>query len=85
MNEMTLPFRHMIQNSSPGGLRPSMLPLGHGGSSQYLIITRELEKDILFLLNLKVRVGFESAISDFPSRQPASTTAPGLPPMQLSI
>ena len=33
MNEMT----HRIQNSSPGGLRPSTLPLGHGGSRQYWI------------------------------------------------
>ena len=28
---MTLPSRHMIQNSSPGCLSPSTLPLGHGG------------------------------------------------------
>ena len=35
MNEMTLSSRHRIQNSSPGGLRPSTLPLGHGGSRQY--------------------------------------------------
>ena len=27
--------RHRIRNSSPGGLRPSTLPLGHGGSPQY--------------------------------------------------
>ena len=26
---------HRIRNSSPGGLRPSTLPLGHGGSPQY--------------------------------------------------
>ena len=32
---MTLSFRHRIRNSSPGGLRPSTLPLGHGGSPQY--------------------------------------------------
>ena len=32
MDEMALPSRHRIRNSSPGGLRPSMLPLGHGGS-----------------------------------------------------
>ena len=25
----------LIRNSSPGGLRPSTLPLGHGGSPQY--------------------------------------------------
>ena len=30
MIEMTLSSRHRIRNSSPGGLRPSMLPLGHG-------------------------------------------------------
>ena len=27
--------RHRIRNLSPGGLRPSTLPLGHGGSPQY--------------------------------------------------
>ena len=32
---MTLSSRHSIRNSSPGGLRPSTLPLGHGGSPQY--------------------------------------------------
>ena len=35
MIEMTLSFRHRSRNSSPGGLRPSTLPLGHGGSPQY--------------------------------------------------
>ena len=35
MIEMTLSSRHWIRNSSPGGLRPSTLPLGHGGSPQY--------------------------------------------------
>ena len=33
MNEMTLPSRHRIRNSIPGGLKPSRLPLGHRGSS----------------------------------------------------
>ena len=32
---MTLSSRHRIRNSSPGGLRPSTPPLGHGGSPQY--------------------------------------------------
>ena len=32
---MTLSSRHRIRNSIPGGLRPSTLPLGHGGSPQY--------------------------------------------------
>ena len=35
MIEITLSFWHRIRNSSPGGLRPSTLPLGHGGSPQY--------------------------------------------------
>ena len=33
--EMTLPSRHRIRNSSPGGLRPSTLHFGDGGSPQY--------------------------------------------------
>ena len=41
MSEMTLPSRHRIRNSSPGGPRPSTLPLVHGGSSEYLIFTSE--------------------------------------------
>ena len=32
---MTLSSRHRIRNSSPGGLRPSTLPLGHERSPQY--------------------------------------------------
>ena len=35
MIEMTLSSRHRIRNSSPGGLRPRTLPLGHRGSPQY--------------------------------------------------
>ena len=35
MIELTLSSRHRIRNSSPGGLRPSTLPLGHGGYPQY--------------------------------------------------
>ena len=37
MIEMTLSSRHRIRNSSPGGLRPSTLPLGHGGSPQFVV------------------------------------------------
>ena len=33
---MTLPSKHRIRNSNPGGLRPSTLPLGHG-DSHYMI------------------------------------------------
>ena len=37
MNEMTLPSRHNIRNSSLGGLRSSTLPLSHGDLQQYCI------------------------------------------------
>ena len=37
MNAITLPSRHRIGNSSPDALRPSMLPLGHGGSPRYFL------------------------------------------------
>ena len=36
MNEMTLLSRHRILNNSPGGLRPSTIPLVCWGSPQYL-------------------------------------------------
>ena len=29
MNQMTLPSKHRIQNSSSGDLRPATLPIGH--------------------------------------------------------
>ena len=35
---MTLPSRHRIRNSNAGGLRPSKLPLGHGGSLRYRVL-----------------------------------------------
>ena len=38
MNELTLSSRHRIRNSSPGGLRPRTLLLGHGGSPQYWVL-----------------------------------------------
>ena len=41
MNEITLTSGHRIRNSSPGSLRSSTLPLGHGGSPQYWIFTSE--------------------------------------------
>ena len=50
---------HKVQNSRPWGLRPSTLPLGHGGSLQYWIVTSERERNILFLWNLKAKVGFK--------------------------
>ena len=35
MSEMTLPSRHRIEHYSPGGVRPSTIPLGHRGFPQY--------------------------------------------------
>ena len=46
---MTLSSRHRIRNSSPGGLRPSTLPLGHGGSPQYWLSHVDGKKHVLFL------------------------------------
>ena len=47
MIEMTLSSRHRIRNSSPGGLRPSTLPLGHGGSPQYYLSHVDGEETIV--------------------------------------
>ena len=43
---MTLPSRHRIRNSNPGGLRPSTLPLGHGASPQYWVLRVDGGKNI---------------------------------------
>ena len=65
---MTLPYRHRIRHSS----------LVVRSRARYLTVTeaphnieslRVSGKDNLVFRNLKVRVGCESAISDFPSRQ----------------
>ena len=48
MSAMTLPSRHKIRNSGPGGLRPSTLPLGHGGSPQYLVSRVDGEENFCF-------------------------------------
>ena len=48
MNEMTLSSRHRIRNSSPGGLRPSTLPLGHVGSHNTEFYTWMGEKHFCF-------------------------------------
>ena len=45
---MTLSSRHRIRNSSPGGLRPSTLPLGHGGSPQYWLSHVDGKKQFCF-------------------------------------
>ena len=52
---MTLSSWHRIRNSSPGGLRPSTLPLGHGGSPQYWILHVDGEETFLFASNRRDR------------------------------
>ena len=55
MSELTLPSRHRIRNSNPGGLRPSTLPLGHGGSPQYWVLRVNGDETFLFLSNRRDR------------------------------
>ena len=53
MNEMTLSYRHRIRNLSLGGLRPSTLPLGHGGSPQYWVSHVDGEETFCFFRTAK--------------------------------
>ena len=55
MIEMTLSSRHRIRNSSPGGLRPITLFIGHGGSPQYWLSHVDGEETFLFLSNRRDR------------------------------
>ena len=57
MNEMTLSSRHRIRNSSPGGLRPSTLPVGHGGSPQYWVLHVDGEETFLARLLILIKKG----------------------------
>ena len=70
---MTLFSGHKIRNSSPGGLRSSTLPLGHGGSPEFWIFQSERRGNILSLWNLKAIVGFEHLHLRL-SKQAVSTT-----------
>ena len=44
--DMTLTPRHRMRNSNPGGVRPSTLPLGRGGSPQFWLLRVNGEKNI---------------------------------------
>ena len=79
MNKIALPSRHMIQNLSPGGLRPRTLPLGHRGSPQYWIFTSERGRNIFVSLKLEGQSGVRTSDLRL-SKQAALTTAPGSPP-----
>ena len=52
---MTLSTRHRTRNSSPGGLGPSTLPLGQGGTPQYCLLHVDGEETFLFLSNRRDR------------------------------
>ena len=54
---MTLPYRYIILNSSPGDLRPRTLPLGHGVTPQYSFLTSEWGRNNLFLQNSNAEQG----------------------------
>ena len=59
---MTLSSRHRIRNSSPGGLRPSTLPLGHGGSPQYWLSHVDGEETFLFLSTEPRTLAWKAAV-----------------------
>ena len=66
---MTLPSRQRIRNSSPGGLRPSTLPLGDGSPPPPPHNTKSVQvsgKDTF--VNPNARAVDEPALSDFLSR-----------------
>ena len=74
---MTLSSRHRIRNSSPGGLRPSTLPLGHGGSPQYWLSHVDGEETFLFLSNRRDREpnsGVKGSGANHYPRAPALTS-----------
>ena len=77
MNQMTLPFRHRIRNSGPGGRRASMKRISYGGSPQYVIFTSERGRNILLLWNQSGVRARDLRLS----KQAALTNAPGSPPI----
>ena len=73
---MTLSSRHRIRNSSPDGLRPNTLPLGHGGSPQWL---SHVDGEETFFVSFKPpRPGTECRTLAW--KAAVLTTTLGLPP-----
>ena len=77
---MTLPSRHRTRNSSPGGLRPSTLPLGHGGSPQYWL-SHVHGEETFFVSFEPPRPGTEPRTLAW--KAAVLTTTPGPPPILL--
>ena len=71
MNQVTLPTRQIIRNSSPNGLQPKTLPLGHGVSYKTECLWDG--KD----WNLIPRAGDEPAISGMKGIRRRPTTISG--------
>ena len=77
---MTLSSRHRIRNSSPGGLRPSTLPLGHGGSPQYWL--SHVDGEETFFVSFKLpRPGTEPRTLAW--KAAVLTTTLGPPPFRV--
>ena len=90
-----MPSRHKIRNSSPRGLRPSTLTLGHWGSSQYWICFSERGRNFFAFLKLIDQSGVQirdlrlsslnHCIRTLPSRQKNRNWSPiGLRPSTLT-
>ena len=75
---MTLSSRHMTQNSSSGGLRPSTLSLGDGGSPQYRFFMSERGRNIFVSLKLECQSGGRTRYLRLP-KQATLNTAPRAP------
>ena len=79
---MSLSSRHRIRNSSPGGLRPCTLPLGHGGSPQYWL--SHVDGEETFFVSFKPpRPGTEPRTLAW--KAAVLTTTLGPPPSYLEI
>ena len=78
MNQMTLYSRH----SSPGGLRPSTLPLCRGGSPRF---TRGWRKTYLFLSNRRDREPNPELVKGIGANHyPRAIVSPCLAPVVVS-
>ena len=80
MNEMTLPSRHRIRNSSPSGLRPSTLLQVTEAPHN---IESTSERRSIFFVSMKLEGQSKVRTRDLRlSKQAALTTAPGPRPQE---
>ena len=81
MNEVTLPSRHRFQNSGPGGLRSSTLPLSDKAHHNIETLRVIGEETFRFFFILEGKPGFEPTRGLLISKQAALATVPGPPPL----